>query len=98
MAETNAPFARSLCTFDVLHEAFYRQPVIRSFADGKTRRLFEDGRRRGFRGLDYEWALMLLDALDTASSLEPLRVLQAVRLHALVGNRRSRWAMTVNRR
>jgi proteic killer suppression protein len=72
--------------------------VIRSFADGRTRRLFEDDRRRGFRGLDYERALLLLDALDAAPSLEPLRVLQAVRLHALTGARRRRWAMTVNDR
>ena len=73
-------------------------PVIRSFADGKTRRLFRDDRRRGFRGLDYERALMLLDALDAAPSLDPLRALQAVRLHALTGDRSGRWAMTVNRR
>lgn len=72
--------------------------MIRAFADGKTRRLFEDDRRRNFRGLDYERALMLLDALDAAPSLEPLRVLQAVRLHALSGDRRGRWAMTVNGR
>ena len=72
--------------------------MIRSFRDGKTRRLFEDDRRRGFGGLDYERALMLLDALDAAPSLDPLRALQAVRLHALAGDRRGLWAMTVNRR
>lgn len=72
--------------------------MIRSFADSKTRRLFEDDRRRGFRGLDYERALVLLDALDAAPALEPLRVLRAVRLHALTGARRGRWAMTVNDR
>jgi len=70
--------------------------VIGSFADSKTRRLFEDDRRRGFRGLDYERALVLMDALDAVTSLEPLRVLQAARLHALTGARRGRWAMTVN--
>ena len=72
--------------------------MIQSFGDSKSRRLFESGRLRGFRGLDYERALMLLDALDAASSLTPLRALQAVRLHALTGDRRRRWAMTVNRR
>ena len=41
---------------------------------------------------------MLLDALDAAPSLEPLRVLQAVRLHALTGKRRGRWARTINQR
>jgi proteic killer suppression protein len=56
------------------------------------------GGREGFRGLDYGRALMLLDALDAAKSLEPLRVLRAVRLHPLAGPRRGQWAMTVNAR
>ena len=60
--------------------------------------MFEDDRRRGFRGLDYERALMLLDALHAASSLEPLRVLRAVKLHSLTGDRKGYWAMTVNER
>lgn len=60
--------------------------------------MFEDDRRRGFRGLDYERALMLLDALHVASSLEPLRVLRAVKLHSLTGDRKGYWAMTVNER
>ena len=72
--------------------------MIRSFADSATRRLFEEGRRRGFRGLDYDRALMLLDALDAAPSLDPLRALQAVRLHALKGPRQRQRAMTVNAR
>ncbi len=72
--------------------------MIRSFGDGRTQRLFENGRRRGFRGLDYDRALMLLDALDAAKSLTPLRVLQAARLHPLTGPRQGEWAMTVNAR
>ena len=72
--------------------------VIRSFGDGNTRRLFEDGRRRGFRGLDYDRAMMLLDALDAVPSLDPLRALQAARLHPLTGAMRRRWAMTINGR
>jgi proteic killer suppression protein len=72
--------------------------VIRSFSDGRTRRLFQEGRSRGFSGLDYERALLLLDALDAAPSLEPLRTLRAVRLHALTGDLKGRFAMTVNHR
>ena len=72
--------------------------MIRSFADSGTRRLFEDGRRRGFRGLDYDRALVLLDALDAAPALGPLRALRAARLHALKGPMQGRWAMTVNAR
>ena len=72
--------------------------MIRSFSDSKTRRLFEEDRRRGFRGLDYDCALLLLDALDAAPSLAPLKTLKSVRLHALKGDRRGRLAMTVNQR
>lgn len=72
--------------------------MIRSFNDGRTRRLFEDDRCRGFRGLDYDRALVLLDALDAAPSRDPLRALQAVRLHALSGPRRGVWAMTIHAR
>ena len=72
--------------------------MIRSFADSGTRRLFEEGRQRGFRGLDYERALILLDALDAAPGLAPLRAVRAARLHALKGSRQGRWAMTVNGR
>ena len=72
--------------------------MIRSFSDSKTRRLFEQDRRRGFRGLDYDRALLLLDAIDAAPSLAPLKALRAVRLHTLKGDRRGRLAMIVNQR
>ena len=72
--------------------------MIASFTDSRTRRLFETGRRRGFRGLDYDRATMLLDALDATATLAALRGLQAARLHALSGPRSGRWAMTVNAR
>ena len=60
--------------------------------------MFEEGRQRGFRGLDYERARLLLDALDAAPGLAPLRAVRAARLHALKGSRQGRWAMTVNGR
>ena len=72
--------------------------VIRSFADSKTRRLFEEGRRRGFRGLDYDRALLLLDVLDAAPSLDSLRKLRSARLHALAGSRKGTSSMTINAR
>ena len=85
-------------TLDILRQTYYPSVVIRSFADSGTRRLFEEGRRRGFRGVDYDRALMLLDALDAADSLTPLRTLRATRFHALSGPMRGRWAMTVDAR
>ena len=46
-----AGFPHSL---DVLRHAYENSAVIQSFADSTTRRLFEQDRQRGFRGLDYE--------------------------------------------
>jgi proteic killer suppression protein len=45
-----------------------------------------------------ERALVLLDMLDAAESLEPLGRLRSVGLHALKGSRRRQWAITVNAR
>ena len=85
-------------TIDVVRGAYYDAGVIRSFADSKTRRLFEENRRRGFRGLDYERALLLLDTLDAAPSLDSLRELRSVRLHSLSGKRKGTSSMTINAR
>lgn len=70
--------------------------MIRSWANSATRRLFEEGRSRGFRGLDVAAALDLLTALDAATSLRDLSPLRSVGLHKLKGNRAGQWAMTVN--
>ena len=82
-------------TFGVVRYLYYDLAVIRSFADSKTRRLFEEDRRRGFRGLDYDRALLLLDTLDAARSLDSLRELRSVRLHALSGGRKRTSSMTI---
>ncbi|MXZ39909.1 MAG: plasmid maintenance system killer protein [Holophagales bacterium] len=85
-------------TSGVVRVLYYNPAVIRSFADSKTRRLFEEDRRRGFRGLDYDRALLLLDTLDAAPSLDSLRALRSVRLHALSGKRKGTSSMTINAR
>lgn len=72
--------------------------MIRSFADNATHRLFEDGRGLGFRGLDGEPALLLLDALDAAPALDPLRALRVAGLHAIRDSAPRRWAMTIDAR
>ena len=41
---------------------------------------------------------MLLDELNAATSPASLRTLRAVKLHALIGDKKGRWAMTVNAR
>ena len=72
--------------------------MIRSFADNATHRLFEDGRSRGFHGLEGEPVLMLLDALDAAPALDPLRALRITGLRAVRDAAPRRWAMTIDAR
>ncbi len=70
--------------------------MIRSFADSKTRRFYEEGKISKFRSLDVEGAEDLLAVLDAACSLQDLSPLKSVGLHKLTGNRAGQWAMTVN--
>jgi proteic killer suppression protein len=72
--------------------------VIRSWRNAATRKVFEGERSRQFRGMDYEAAIVLLDALNVAKTLADLSPLNRVGLHKLKGNRRGQWAMTVNAR
>ena len=70
--------------------------MIKSFADGPTRRFYEIGKISSFRGLDIEAAEDLLSALDSATSLQDLSPFKSLGLHKLHGDRAGQWAMTVN--
>ena len=70
--------------------------MIKSFADSKTRRFYEEGKTTKFRSMDAEAAEDLLAALDAAISLQDLSPLRSVGLHKLTGDRSGQWAMTVN--
>lgn len=72
--------------------------MIRSWCNAPTHKVFEGDRPRQFRGLDYEAAVVLLDALNVAKTLTDLSPLKRVGLHKLKGERRRQWAMTVNDR
>ena len=70
--------------------------MIRSWADRKSQRFYEQGKRSSFRGMDAEAAEELLAVLDAAVSLQDLSPLKSVGLHKLKGDRMGQWAMTVN--
>jgi len=70
--------------------------VIRSWADRKSQRFFELGKRSGFRGMDVDAAEDLLAVLDSARSLGDISPLKSVGLHKLSGDRKGQWAMTIN--
>ena len=70
--------------------------MIRSWANSRTRRFYEDGKISKFRSLDSDAADELLAMLDAAESLKDLSPLKSVGLHKLSGNRAGQWAMKVN--
>jgi proteic killer suppression protein len=70
--------------------------MIKSFADGTTRRFYETGKTAKLGGLDVEAAEDLLSSLDAATSLRDLSPLKSLGLHKLHGDRSGQWAMTVN--
>lgn len=70
--------------------------MIRSWANSRSRRFYEDGKTSKFRGLDVDAAEDLLATLDAAESLKDLSPLKSVGLHKLSGNRAGQWPMTVN--
>ncbi len=69
--------------------------MIRSWANSRTRRFYDDGKTSKFRSLDPDAADDLLAMLDAAESIKDLSPLKSVGLHKLSGNRAGQWAMMV---
>ena len=70
--------------------------MIRTWANSRSRRFYEEGKTTRFRSLDADAADDLLAALDAAVSLRDLSPLKSLGLHKLSGDRAGQWAMTVN--
>ena len=72
--------------------------MIKSFRNVATRRMFEQHNARSFPGLDLKLAVDRLNYLDAISSLADLPPLKSFGLHALRGERKGQWMISVNRR
>ena len=70
--------------------------MIRSFADKRTRELFETGTAKGFPPDVARRAARKLEYVDLATTLNDLRVPRGNRLHALKGDREGQHAIAVN--
>ena len=70
--------------------------MIKSFADRRTRDLFTTGNAKRFAPDLVERAIRKLDYVHLATTLEDLRVPRGNRLHALKGDRKGEYAITVN--
>lgn len=69
--------------------------MIRSFRHKGLRRFFESGSVTGIQPDHTKRLRMLLAAMDTAQSIEDMRV-PGFRLHELRGKQRGRWSVWVN--
>jgi proteic killer suppression protein len=75
-----------------------RLVVIRTWKNSNTQKIYRGAPVGGFRSLDQELARRRLRTLEAAVSLDGLGKLKSVGLHKLKGDRKGRWAMSVNGR
>jgi len=69
--------------------------MIKSFRHKGLRSLFESGKAAGVQTIHVKRLRMQLAALDTAQVIDDMDV-PGFRLHALKGEMRGRWSITVN--
>lgn len=69
--------------------------MIKSFRHKGLRKLFETGNAAGVQASHARRLRMQLAALDTAQTIEDVDI-PGFRLHALKGEMRGRWAISVN--
>jgi proteic killer suppression protein len=72
--------------------------VIKTFADKRTKELYEGGRSKRFPPEIWERALRKLEYLDLATSVTDLKVPPSNRLHKLERDRAGRHSISVNDR
>jgi proteic killer suppression protein len=70
--------------------------MIREFADADTRKLFEEGARKGWGPALCRSAVRKLLQLNFARKVEDMRSPPGNRLHKLVGRREGQWAVSIN--
>jgi plasmid maintenance system killer protein len=70
--------------------------MIKSYKNVKTRRVHDTSLPRGFKGLDGNRAVRVLNLLDNAATLDELPRLAAYRPHKLSHARKGQWSMTIN--
>jgi len=71
-------------------------PMIRSFADKHTRDIFLTGKSKKFHPELTRKAVRRLEYVDLAISLSDLKVPPSNRLHALRGDRKGQYSISIN--
>lgn len=70
--------------------------MIKSFADGETQSLYVTGKSRRLPPDIVKRGLRKLEYVDLATRLEDLRVPPGNRLHALKGDRKGQYSISIN--
>ena len=70
--------------------------MIKTFADKTTEALFTTGKARRVPAELASRAVRKLDMIDSAYCLDDLRVPPGNKLHALAGDKRGQWSISVN--
>jgi len=70
--------------------------VIKTFADKRTKDLYETGRAKRFPADVAKRAARKLEYVDLAVTLEDLRTPRGNRLHALEGDRKGQHSISIN--
>ena len=81
---------------DWCHVPRYTSGVIKTFADKRTKELYETGKSKRFPPDMWERALRKLDYLDLAMSVSDLKVPPSNRLHRLERDRAGHYSISVN--
>ena len=80
---------------DVACPTLHLSIVIVSFANSATERFALKGKSK-FTGMDVTKAMARLKILRAARSINDFPQLKSIGLHALTGDRKGQWAMTIN--
>lgn len=70
--------------------------VIKTFADKRTKDLYETGKAKRFAADVAKWAARKLEYVDLAVSLDDLRTPPGNGLHALEGDRKGQHSISIN--
>jgi proteic killer suppression protein len=70
--------------------------VIQTFADKRTKDLYETGKAKRFPADVVKRAARKLEYVDLASKLDDLKTPPGTRLHSLEGNRKGQYSISIN--
>jgi toxin HigB-1 len=81
---------------DNCHVTDYNSLMIKTFADKHTRDIFELGKSKRFSSDMISRIIRRLEYIDLAATVEDLKIPPSNRFHALIGDRRGQYSISIN--